>query len=101
MVVMKIQKNIKHYGMSIMPNYQESTSEKLMIDLTNKLNDSQNELFSLILEESCMCGMDIESLIVKYEDFQDLSTMDRMKTFSVLIKVLHEHEQETIRNFEN
>lgn len=84
-----------------MPNYQESSSEKLMIELTNQLNSQQNELFSLILEESCMCGSDIESLIVKYEDFNGLSTNERIKTFSVLVKVLEEHNQESIRNFEN
>lgn len=84
-----------------MPNYQESSSEKLMIELTNKLNQSQNELFALLLEETCMCGADIESLIVKYEDFNGLNTNERIETFSVLVKVLREHEAESMRNFEN
>jgi hypothetical protein len=96
-----------------MPNACDSSSEKLMTELTNKLNSAQNDLFALLLEGSCQEGKDIEDLRKEYANFEYSDGFDTEfgdngimrkelidETFEVLVKVLHEHNLESIRNFE-
>jgi hypothetical protein len=103
-----------------MPNACDSSSEKLMTELTNKLNSAQNDLFALLLEGSCQEGKDIEDLRKEYANFEYSDGFDTEfgdgfdtefgdngimrkelidETFEVLVKVLHEHNLESIRNF--
>ena len=84
-----------------MPNYQESKSEKLMIELCDKLSQNQNELFSLCLEESAQCGMDIDDIIKKYQNYDFMPKTHIRQVFRVLIQVLECHLKESVENFEN
>ncbi len=83
-----------------MPNYQESKSEKLMTELTNQLNVEQNELFSELLEGSSQMGKSTDQLIMEYQEFKMLTTDQIRDTFRVLVKVLIQHEKDTMENFE-
>jgi hypothetical protein len=46
-------------------------------------------------------GKDTETLIQDYREFNGLSEKEIKETFVIFVKVLQEHEAETIRNFEN
>ena len=83
-----------------MPNYCNTTTEKLMTELTNKLSSNQNDLFSELLEGSCAIGKSTENLIKEYSEFMGLSKGEIKETFQVLVKVLVEQEKESVRNFE-
>ena len=85
----------------IMPNPQESTSEILMNYLTSFFTNKQNTLFSLCLEESAQNGMDIPTIVKKYEDYPELSMYDIQAVFIALKAVLSQHDEESRENFEN
>jgi hypothetical protein len=83
-----------------MPNYIESKSEKLMNELTEKLNVEQNELFSELLEGSSAMGKTTDDMIQEYQEYKMLTTDQIRDVFRVLVKVLIQHEKDSIENME-
>ena len=81
-----------------MPNYCNTKSEKLMTELTEKLNMSQNSLFSELLEENSMMGVSLDDLETKYKTYQELSEQEIEDTFRDLKLVLIQHEQDSKDN---
>lgn len=83
-----------------MPNYQESESEKLMNILCDKMNKSQNNLFSVLLEKCAAQGLDIVDLLeIELRDNQTLTKQEIRQVFSALRQVLILHQKESEDNF--
>ena len=80
--------------------HNQFNSEKLMYELTEKLNDVQNDLFSELIELSAVHGKTIQEIKNQFTSYRFLDKSEIKQVFDDLESVLKEHELESKRNFE-